>query len=142
MLIGAVLGVIVGASFAFYGLPPILRSIYGETKVAAGGAYTGDAKEVRIERVEQQDGVVRVTLSARTNKTWAPRAGQFALELAGGGDWIEAEPPDEAEPATSLEFELGERRELVLVFRVPPGREGEPEALHLSTPRVRFALAP
>ncbi|MEO6398546.1 MAG: hypothetical protein ABIP13_08770, partial [Tepidiformaceae bacterium] len=28
---GAVLGIVVGATFAFYALPPILRHFYGET---------------------------------------------------------------------------------------------------------------
>lgn len=138
--VGAVLGIVIGAMFAFYGLPPILRSIYGESRVGAGESYSGDAKEIRVAAVLRNGSEVRVTLDATTNKTWWPEASDFSLELSTGGDWIEAQPPSADDPATALSFELGVRRELVLVFVLPPGREGDPKALHLSSPRVRFGL--
>ncbi len=138
--VGAVLGIVIGAMFAFYGLPPILRSIYGEAEVGPGESYSGDAKEIRVATVQHSGSEVRVTLQARTNKTWRPEAFDFSLELSTGGDWLEAQPPSADDPATALSFELGVRREIALVFVLPPGRAGDPKALHLSSPRVRFDL--
>ncbi len=138
--LGAALGIVFGAVFAFYGLPPILRSIYGEATIGPGATYTGDAKELVVIAVERTGAEVAVRLDARTNKTWRPEASDFTLQLSTGGDWIEARPPAPGDPATSLDFELGVRRNLVLIFLIPPGRDGEPQWLHLSSPRVRFKL--
>lgn len=138
---GAVLGIAIGAIFAFYALPPILRSVYGETKVGFGQSYSGDAREISILAVERNGQEVAIRLQALTNKTWRLEASDFSLQLSNGGDWIEAQPPVPGDSASSLDFELGVRRELVVSFHIPTGRTGDPESLHLSTPRVRFALA-
>jgi len=141
VILGAVLGVVAGALFAFYGLPPILRSFYGETKVAYGETYTGDAKEIRVELVEAGGGQVRVTLAVLTNKTWEPNPAAFRLELSTGGDWIEAAAPEPSIPETSFDFDLGVSRTLVLVFPLPAGSSASPKALHLSDPLVSLSLS-
>jgi len=122
-------------------LPPILRSLYGETKIAVGGTYTGDAKEIRIELVEASRGQVQVTLEALTNKTWEPKPADFRLELSTGGDWIKAAEPEPNVPETRLDFDLGVGRALVLVFPLPERSTGSPRALHISDPPVRIALS-
>jgi hypothetical protein len=141
IITGAVLGIIFGATFAFYGLPPILRSIYGEEKVAAGEVYRGDGREMHVEFVLIEPPGVTVGLSVLTNKTWRVTTSDFTLELADRDDWVEARPPDPGRPETQLNFRLGQRQEVVLVFETDPG-DGVPEALHVSDPRIRLALPP
>jgi len=141
VVLGAILGIIVGAVFAFYGLPPILRSMYGETRIAVGGTYTGDAKEIRVELIETGGGQVRLTVSVLTNKTWEPKPADFRLELSSGGDRIKAAVPEPNIPETSFDFGLGVGRTLVLVFPLPAGSVGGPRALHLADPPVRIALS-
>src|SRR5262245_854065 len=48
LITGAVLGIIFGLTFAFYGLPPILRHYYGEKHVAAGQAYTSGGRSINV----------------------------------------------------------------------------------------------
>lgn len=141
LITGAVLGIIVGATFAFYGLPPILRSIYGEKAVAPGEVYTGDAKEIRVVSVEAGE-ITAVTLSIRTNKSWAPDLNDIRLEIAGQDDWLHPLPPEAGLPATAPGFTLGQERELLLRYEIPPGIDGTPVALHLAEPRIRFELGP
>lgn len=140
IITGAVLGVIVGLTFAFYGLPPILRSIYGEDVVSAGETYRGDAKVISVLVVEREDDLYLVTLSVRSGKTFAPVPSDWQLEVATREEWIEALPPDADLPETSLDFELGRERTLLLRFPAPSRLDAVPEALHLASPRVRFEL--
>lgn len=149
LLTGAILGIIFGATFAFYGLPPILRAIYGEEHIGLGETYSGDGKSLRVESLRTPgDGsdtsaqaIVHVFLSVRTNKTWNPQIDDFQLELSSGGDWIEPLPSVPAVVESSLLFPLGEERLLLLRFRLPEAN-AEPYRLHLAEPRVRFDLPP
>jgi len=140
---GALLGIVVGAVFTFYGLPPILRSIFGETSVAVGAAFEGDAKVIRVEQVstDAAAGLALVTLRITTNKTWYPRPGDFELEFSAGGGRVKANPPDPSQPAPALDFALAEERTLLLRFPVPSKPGATPKALHLAPPAVRFDLA-
>lgn len=155
IVLGAVLGVVVGGTFAFYGLPPILRSIYGEKHVAAGATYRGDAKELRITAVDAgsdrrgqssdprfpaDEPSISVELAVRTDKTWRPEIGDFRLELTTGGEWVHARAPVAGVPETALDFALSEPRTLLLRFPIPARVDARPKALHLESPRVRFAL--
>lgn len=141
IITGAVLGIIFGATFAFYGLPPILRSIYGEENVAVGQAYEGDGKTIQVEYVEAEPGQVSVGLTVLITKSWPVNNSHFTLELSDRDDWVQARPPAADRPETGLGFRTGQQREVVLVFDVNLG-DGRPEALHVSEPRIRFALPP
>lgn len=141
IITGAVLGIIFGATFAFYGLPPILRSIYGEENVAAGEAYEDSSRTIQVEYVQSEPGQVSVGLRVLVTGSWPVNNSSFTLELSDREEWVQAKPPTPARPETSLGFRNGEERQVVLVFDVNPG-DGDPEALHVSEPRIRFALPP
>lgn len=139
---GGVLGILVGIMFALYAMPPILRSIYGPEEVAFEQTYSADAKQATVTDIVREGDLVLVTLDFRTNKTFDTTAEDWKLEVATQDDWLEALPPDPALPDTSLDFELGRARTLVLRFPAPERTDAEPVALHLADPRVRFALQP
>ncbi len=141
LLLGAVLGIIVGIMFALYGLPPILRSIYGEKTVAAGETYEGDGRSIRVVSVERTTDPdrYRVTLDVTTNKTWDLQPDDFNLEISTAKDWTPALPPGD-DPDTSLDFTLGVERTLLLVFEAPQRVDAKPEKLHLEHPRLKFDL--
>lgn len=141
LFLGATLGIIVGIMFALYGLPPILRAIYGEEDVAADEAYEGDGRLIRVLRVEREPDPERfvVSLDVTNNKTWDLAPEDFQLEITTEEDWIPALPPGD-DPDTSLDFTLGQQRTLVLVFEAPTRVDARPVALHLADPRVRFDL--
>lgn len=140
---GAVLGVVVGGMFAAYGLKPILRHYYGEQKVAVGQTYSGDAKTIRVERVDtsRDNPTSVVVLTVVTNKTWAPTADVFSLQYEGVGDWQEASAVRPGSAAKPLDgpLPLAEEVSLTLEFPRPPG-SGAARYLHISDPRVRFEL--
>jgi hypothetical protein len=140
LLLGAVLGVIVGIMFALYGLPPVLRALYGEESVAAGETYEKDAKALAIESIERLDDLFVVTMAATTSKTWNLEAEGIGLEVSTQDEWLELLPPDANLPATSLDFVLGETRTLVLRFPAPARIDARPVALHFADPRVQFEL--
>lgn len=151
LITGAILGIIVGATFAFYGLPPILKHFYGEQHIAAGATYEGDGKVMQVVAVSQLSGsespdALRVELDVTINKTWEAKASDFSIEFADGGDWLEATAIglDQSNPrdvtATSIVFDvpkLAEPHRLQLVF---PAHAGTPKYLHLANPRVRWEL--
>jgi hypothetical protein len=151
LITGALLGIIVGATFAFYGLPPILKHFYGEQHVAAGQPYTGDAKTLRVVSagVQTQGGggtLFVVELAVETNKTWTLKASDVSLQFPGGGDWQEAESiasADGLHPGPVFEFrpaDLATEVRLRVLFK--PGAADAPTYLHLADPLIRFALAP
>lgn len=153
---GAVLGVLVGIMVGVYALPPILRHYYGETKVAPDEFYRGDGKAIRVESLGQASeplgeaaaGTRRedffVSIVVVSDAPWSPRATDFSLEFEGVEDWQQAvdakvggEPLATIPPATEAKVQLH------FVVELPP--ENFPtlkaEALHLSDPRVRFAVS-
>ena len=152
LITGAVLGIIVGATFAFYGLPPILRHFYGEKHVAANAQYVGDAKTIRVSRIDitpdpaaglpgEMADKWYVTLVVTTNKTWAPVPSNFQLELTGLGDWVDAAAMAVDASGTGGGIALGEEVHIFLTFPMSLSKpEANPRYLHLSDPRVRFAL--
>jgi hypothetical protein len=159
LLTGAILGIIVGATFAFYGLPPILKHFYGEQHIAIGQTYTGDAKVVSVQDIAPRDvqpnsgqqtiraTVVRITVT--TNKTWEPKPSDFSLEYEHGTDWVPAialnfaslSGPDSSSPPVLFgQRQLGNETHIDVAFPVADSSRGAPEYLHLADPRVRFAL--
>jgi hypothetical protein len=140
LFLGAILGIIVGIMFALYGLPPILRAIYGEDSVAAGSTYDQNAKTLTVESVERLEGQFVVTMAATTNKTWDLEPHGIKLEISTQDEWLELLPPDPSQPGTSLDFVLGQPRTLVLHFAAPTRVDARPVALHFADPRVRFEL--
>lgn len=158
LLWGAVLGVLAGVMVGVYALPPILRHYYGETKVAADEFYRGDGKLIKVVSLGQaseplgeaptgmrrEDLFVSVTVLASDD--WAPTANLFSLEIAGVEDWdVAAEATVDGAPLGSIR--AGVETTVALHFIVELPEETFPEqlrpvALHLSEPRVRFALNP
>lgn len=151
LVAGAVLGVVAGVLFTFFGLPPLLDRFFGETHVGGGEAYEGDAKVIRVTSVgvgappeapatpPAERLVAFVVLSVRTNKTWRPTPSDFRLEIA-AGDRIRSGGPNPAVADSGLDFELGKERTLTLLFELPRKVEIAPRYLHLSDPPVRFEL--
>ncbi len=135
------LGIVAGALLAFFGYPWVLKTFFAEQVVPPGGTYTGDAKVIRVldVRAVPEERILEIRLSVRTNKTWRPGPENFYLDIRGERHPLEALPPVPERPETSLEFELGEERTLLLRFRLPQA-EAEPEALRLAEPSVRFEL--
>ena len=155
LMLGAVLGVVFGLGFAFYGLKPILKHFYGEQTVAVSQAYTGDGKVIRVTYYGSSPDPALggfshadassyyFTLSVLTNKAWAPKVSSFSVQFAGVSTWVQiAEAAGSAADGT-LAFELGKER--LVELRVPA-----PDALptaaatyfHIASPRVRIALPP
>lgn len=152
---GAVIGVLVGIMVGLYALPPILRSIYGETKVAAGETFEGDGRVITVEAVgiaseplgEASPGMQRSDVAIRlritNNKTWDATLADWTLEVAGIENWLPAaSAATDGEPGFAPP--LGKTSTVELRFVVErPESDTRPlrlEALHLANPRVRFAL--
>ena len=146
------LGITVGAMFAYYGLPPILRHFYGETHVAADEFYKGDAKIIRFQRIESvrpdlpdgsQDSLplsYYVTLSIVSAETWSPNVRDFSLQFDGVGDWVEGVAYKGADDDGTIPLTLGAEAELTIRFPRPIEASATPNYLHLASPRVRFEL--
>lgn len=157
LLTGAVLGIIVGATFAFYGLPPILRHFYGEQHIAAGQTFDGDAKTIVVSYtgvdpdpasgepsdLQKQPGWLYVTLGVLTNKTWHPKLTDFSVQFSGVDDWVEADrATGPAVVSGQPDFPLGERALLFLRFPRPIDAGATPRYLHIAEPLLRFELQP
>ena len=164
LLTGAILGIIVGATFAFYGLPPILKHFYGEEHIAIGQPYVGDAKTITADFAEPRDiqptpnvQTVRamvVLITVTTNKTWTPTSADFSIEYGDGGNWVDAIGVNYADPSAApvrpgapphapVDFDqsqLGVKTQLAISFPIVEASRGDPTYLHLTSPRVRFAL--
>lgn len=153
LITGAVLGIIVGATFAFYGLPPILRYYYGEKTVAVGETYSGDAKTLRVVEavrvaIDPGDGSVLpwfVTVEVLTNKTWRPEADDFSLEVDGVDEWVVADEVSllngAGDPSDAGAIPLGKPALVMVRFEPPAGAKIEDAThLHLSEPRLKFEL--
>ena len=135
LLWGAALGIVVGLSFAFYGLGPILRHFYGEEQVAPGETYDGSNFTARVLDSAGDDfahlNLVTVRLAVSGERSWEIE--DFKLQHDGGKEW------SLATSAKSLSDPVGSAISiLVLAFEVPPGSRAE--ALHLISPRIRFVL--
>jgi hypothetical protein len=148
---GGILGVIAGALFVFFGLPPLLDAFFGPADIAAGHAYSAEAKSITVESVAESPGfraepppgprMYVVSLRVRTNVSWHPALKDFELELQGGGSSISALPPSPDVPSTDLTVTLGQERVLILRFPVSSA-DHAPRALRLRDPNLRFLLPP
>lgn len=147
--VGAVFGIIAGALFTFFALPPILHHFFGEANIAAGATYEGDAKVIRVTDLSigspppgtevSAPRVAFVSLTVRTNKTWSPVPSDFRLELS-NGDRVKANNPARGVTDSALDFDLGVERTLTLMFDLPGKFEVVPRYLHIGDPPVRFEL--
>lgn len=155
LLLGAVLGVIVGLGFALYGLKPILKHFYGEQTVAAGQAYAGDAKTIRVTYAgmvpdpalggftSPASGSYYVTVAVTTNKTWAPKVSDFSVQFAGVNHWQPAVQAPGLGAADALVLKLATNQLVELRFSLPTGSATATATyLHIVDPRVRMALPP
>lgn len=152
---GAVLGVLAGLMVGVYALPPILRHYYGETKVAADEFYSGHGKLIKVVNVGQaseplgeasagmrrEDLFVSVTVLAKD--AWSPAASDFSVEFEGLHDWQKAaEATVDGKPLSTIPPGVETTVSLHFVIQLPT--QNFPDltwvALHLSDPRVRFAL--
>jgi hypothetical protein len=152
---GGVLGIVVGAAFAFYGLKPILKHFYGESTVAAHAAYHGDGKQLAVAGTgaSAKPGNVPclptgtdpaeifcLAFSITSGKDPGFKASDFSLEVTNQHDWIHATSlvgPDVEPPAYSANSPV------ILSIHFPAtigGDSVDPEYLHLTSPRVRFAI--
>ena len=156
LLWGAVLGVLVGLMVGVYALPPILRHYYGETKVAADEFYSGDGKLIRVLNLGQaseplgeaaagtrrEDFFVSITVVSKA--AWAPAASDFSLEFGAVKDWIlatEATVDGQRLATVAPGVETNVSLHFVVELPVETFPELKAEALHLSDPRVRFAIS-
>ncbi|MGE3076716.1 MAG: hypothetical protein AB7N24_21820 [Dehalococcoidia bacterium] len=152
---GGVLGVLVGIMVGVYALPPILRHYYGETKVAADEFYRGDGKAIRISNLGQASeplgeaaaGMRRedyfVTVVVVSEDEWQPKVTDFSLEFDELDQWRQAaDATSNGEPFTTVPAATETEIELHFVVEFPPEEADTltPKALHLSDPRVRFAI--
>ena len=149
LVTGAILGIIFGLTFAFYGLPPILRHYYGEEKVATGEAFVDGQRSISVASIAAQspgfgEDLEAFIIEVRTTgfPVDEPRAGRFRLEIEGMEGWLA--PAAGSGPPTG-DFGLAEgERAIILRFVVPSTNPAvaKPVALHLEDPRVKFDLVP
>jgi len=152
---GAVLGVLVGIMVGVYALPPILRHYYGETKVAADEFYRGAGKAIRVTQLGQASeplgeaaaGMGRedffVTISVVSDADWSPAATDFSIELAELENWSQAISAEVGgTPLRSIPARQETHVDLhfIVEFPIDETPSVTPVALHLSDPRVRFAI--
>jgi hypothetical protein len=147
-----VLGIIVGATFAFYGLPPILRHYHGEKHITASAEYVGDARTISVVRSDTspdpeaassgaQPGGHFLTLRVTTNKTWTPLPADFQIQFEGVSGWVEAAALAVDHSSVTGGVALGQEVHVFLTFPLPAAKpDAKPLYLHISNPRVRFAL--
>ncbi|HJP40865.1 MAG TPA: hypothetical protein QGF35_04080 [Dehalococcoidia bacterium] len=154
---GAVLGILVGIMVALYGLPPILRAMYGEKVIDPGdertvGGRTLSVSGFTVGRDELCLGIpgcpaesIQLSLRVTVEDPWSPDTDDFQIEIAGIDTWIGAIDPIDGVLETDLQFLPGETRTVILRFPLPLGFtavETEPDSLHITTPRARLELSP
>ena len=133
----AILGVIVGIPLGVFGLPALLNVFFDEPTVPFNGAYSEDGLTIWVESHEVDEGppqAIAVTLALRTAEEWAFDPEGVELELSEGDNVALASfmAPDV--------FEAGPPGTIVLRFGIEGADEVEPRAVHLTDPKVRFAL--
>jgi hypothetical protein len=154
---GAVLGVLAGIMVGVYVLPPVLRHYYGETHVAVDEFYSGDGKAIRVLSMGQASeplgeapaGTQRAdffaSISVVSSESWTPSASDFSLQLKELSKWQQAEDASvDGVPLGTIPAGIETTVQLHFVIEVVTESAPSsltPSALHLSRPRVRFALA-
>jgi hypothetical protein len=142
LVAGAVLGVLLGAIFAFFALPPLVNHFFAEEQVPPGQAYSAGGRTVRAVTVEQTALSTVVHLEMTVNTTWTPKAANFTLEYSTGGSWAKALSVLDAATGQPLDFDvahLGKRTEVSVAFRYEPER-GTPRYIHLGDPHIRLEM--
>ena len=157
LLWGAVLGVLAGIMLGVYALPPILRHYYGEKHIAADEFYEGGGKLIRVDSLGQASEPLGAAAAGNrredffasvvvvTKDAWSPKATDFSVQFEGVHDWVVAKDGTiDGQPLGTIP--PGVETKVALHFVVELPAEGFPAlkavALHLSDPRVRFAVAP
>ena len=150
---GGVLGIVVGGMFAAYGLKPILKHFYGEQTVAWMATYSGGGKELSVTGVAQSGGggcaptgsdpakVTCVTLRVVSDKEWEGlNAGDFTLQVSNQHDWLDA-TSIVGHGTSPVRVTANVPMTVVVHFPVlAGGAADDAEYLHLTSPRLRFAL--
>ena len=146
LVVGAVLGIAIGAVFAFFGLPPLINHFFAEEQVPAGQAYTSDARTIRAVSVQEDPTQTLVVLEMTVNSPWTPKPGNFTLEYASGGSWAKATAAldasllaDPAQPVTFDSTNLGRKTDVWVIFPSEPDR-GRPRYIHLGDPHIRLEI--
>lgn len=153
---GGVLGVVVGGMFAAYGLKPILKHFYGEKTVAWSTTYTGGGKQLSIVHVTESGSggndicapgdsdpakVTCVEMKVVSDKDWdGLKAGSFTLQVANQHDWLDA-TSIAGHGADAVHVTANTPMTVVVHFPATVGGAVvQPDYLHLTSPRLRFAL--
>lgn len=137
--VAAILGILAGIPAGLFGIPAAVNFFYGETEVAFGEAWRGDAVTISVETVRFEDAspaAWTVTLRVRAEEAWTFEPEGVELELERGGraplDWSDGRAPPR--------LDAGADEVIALTFPWP-GSETEPRALRLPDTGVRFRLA-
>lgn len=153
---GGVLGIVVGGMFAAYGLKPILKHFYGEKTVAWSATYSGGGKELSIANVTTSGSggndicaptgsdpakVTCVALRVVSDKEWdALNAGDFTLQVSNQHDWLKA-TSIAGHGMDAVHVTANTPTTVVVHFAAMVGGAAvDPQYLHLTSPRLRFAL--
>lgn len=141
LVLGAVLGILVGALVAFFVMPRVFDHYFGTADIFEGETYRGDGKVMRLESLQrvpdaqgrEYPGLFEAVFVVTANKSWHPQPGDFILELTNANDvpgtaFGEGVPP----------LPLGDEVRLVVRFPGTERRDVEPEAVHIAEPDVRF----
>jgi hypothetical protein len=146
--VGALLGVVAGAVFALFGLPPIIHHYFGTASIAVGETYRGDGKNIRVESVALREAGLApaqgsapawfVTLTLNPTRPWETAYDNFELELEDGTRLTAT--PATGDVIAPLTFRAAETAGLPLRFDPPAGRAGIAKQLRMKSPSVRFDI--
>jgi hypothetical protein len=142
LVVGALLGIAAGAVVAFWGVPWVVNTFYGQSTVAYGEIYDQEARRIQVVDASRVDDEFHVELLVRSNRTWDVTHESWRLEISTQSARIDALPPDPEIPETSQDFLLGEERTLLLRFSATTRVDAEPVKLHLADPFLAFELQP
>ena len=135
--VAAILGVLAGIPAGLFGIPAAVNFFYGETEVAPGEAWRGEAVTISVEAVRfaEEPPAWTVTLRVRAEEDWTFEPEGVELELENGGraalDWPDGRAPPR--------LDAGADETIALTFPWYGGRT-EARALRLPDPGVRFRL--
>lgn len=142
--------------FAAYGLKPILKHFYGEKTVAWAQTYSGGGKELSIANVTTSGSggndicaptgsdpakVTCVALRVASDNNWdGLKASAFTLEVSNQHDWLKA-TSIAGSGADTVHVTANAPTTVVVHFPATVGGAVvDPQYLHLTSPRLRFAL--
>ena len=144
LVIGGLLGIIAGALFAFFGLPPLINHFFAEEHVAAGQTYSSGGRTIHAVGFSQTPSATIIDLEMTVNTTWDPQPKNFTVQYSSGGSWTKATGIVDAATGEQLNFDvahLGKPTTVRVFFPPEPGR-GTPRYLHLGDPHIQLELPP